>query len=212
MTETMPRSEVTCVIADDHPPILDSLGRFLAGAGFAVVTTALDGEAALAAVAEHAPRVLVADMRMPKLDGLELTRRVAAEHPDTTVLLYAGAGDAATVSEALDAGADGFSLKDAPLEDLARAVDVVAAGGLYIDPVLAAQLAAPHRTGRRPLTDREHQVLRMLAEGSSYAEIGAELFLSPDTIRAHAQRAMTKLGARTRTQAVAVALREDLIA
>jgi len=91
-------------------------------------------------------------------------------------------------------------------------VDVVAGGGLYIDPVLAAQLATRGRNGRKQLSERERQVLRLLAEGGSYAEIGKSLFLSPDTVRAHAQRAMTKLGARTRTQAVAVALREELIA
>jgi DNA-binding NarL/FixJ family response regulator len=206
------RSGVTLVVADDHPPIIDSISRFLTASGFSVVATAVDGEAAFAAVAEASPRVLLADVRMPRLGGLELARRISREAPDTSVLLYSGVGDRALVSDALDAGAHGFALKDAPLDDLSRAVDVVAGGGLYIDPVLAAQLAAPGRNGVKPLSDREREVLRHLAEGGSYAEIGAALFLSPDTIRAHAQRAMTKLGARTRTHAVAVALREELIA
>ena len=127
------------------------------------------------------------------------------------MLLYSGFGDKGLVSDALDAGARGFALKDAPLEDLARAVDAVAGGDLYIDPVLAAQFASPS-SGRRQLSERERQVLRLLAEGGTYTGIGASLFLSPDTVRAHAQRAMTKLDARTRTQAVAVALREELIA
>src|ERR671936_699885 len=177
-------ARTTCVVADDHPPILDCLSRFL-----------------------------VAAVRMPKLDGLELARELGKSAPGTSVLLYSGVNDRGLASDALDAGARGFALKDAPLEDLARAVETVAAGGLYVDPVLAAALASGRRGDRRKtLSEREREVLRMLAEGGSYAEIGTTLFLSPDTVRAHAQRAMTKLGARTRTQAVAVALRAAMIA
>ena len=207
------RSATTCVIADDHPPIIDALGRYLAAAGFSVVATALDGEQALEAVLTHRPRVCVADVRMPKMDGLELARRIAEVAPDVAVLLYSGVADRGLVSDALDAGARGFALKDAPLEDLARAIDTVASGGLYVDPVLAASLAtARHDDPRKPLSPREREVLRLLADGAAYAEIGSTLFLSPDTVRAHAQRAMTKLGARTRTEAVALALRDSLIA
>jgi DNA-binding NarL/FixJ family response regulator len=205
------RSRITVVIADDHPPIVDCLTRHLRAARFQVVATAQDGDAALAAIEEHSPAVCVADMRMPRSDGLELARRAAATNPDTAVLLYSGVADKGLVSDALDAGARGFALKDAPLDDLSRAVDTVADGGLYIDPVLAATLASRRNDARKALSEREREVLRLLAEGGSYAEIGATLFLSPDTVRAHAQRAMTKLGARTRTQAVAVALRESVI-
>ena len=211
MTMTTDRSETTCVIADDHPPIIDCLSRYLAGAGFEVVATAQDGEAALAQLVARRPVVCVADVRMPRLDGLELARRAIVEAPATAVLLYSGVSDRGLVSDALDAGARGFALKDAPLDDLGRAIDAVAAGGLYVDPVLAASLATRRHDERKALSEREREVLRMLAEGGSYAEIGATLFLSPDTVRAHAQRAMTKLGARTRTQAVALALREAVI-
>jgi two-component system response regulator DesR len=209
---TIDRHEITCLIADDHPPIIDCLERYLRGAGFDVVGTAPDGEAALAQIAAQAPRICIADVRMPKLDGLGLARRASVEAPETVVLLYSGHGDRGLASDALDAGARGFALKDAPLEDLARAIDTAAGGGLYIDPVLAAELASRRPEGTKQLSERERQVLRMLAEGGSYAEIGASLFLAPDTVRAHAQRAMTKLGARTRTQAVAVAMREAMIA
>ena len=205
------RSATTCVIADDHPPIIDCLSRYLTGAGFKVVATAQDGSAALVQILAHRPRVCIADVRMPHLDGLELARRAAIEAPETAVLLYSGISDRGLVSDALDAGARGFALKDAPLDDLGRALDSVASGGLYVDPVLAASLATRRGDDRKPLSEREREVLRLLAEGGSYAEIGESLFLSPDTVRAHAQRAMTKLGARTRTQAVAVALREAVI-
>jgi DNA-binding NarL/FixJ family response regulator len=202
---------ITCVVADDHPPILDCLSRHLAAEGFEVLATAPDGVSALAAVAEHRPRVCVADVRMPHLDGLELARQVRATVPETAVLLYSGVSDQGLVSDALDAGARGFALKDAPLDDLSRAIAIVAGGDLYVDPVLAAALASRRTDARKPLSEREREVLRLLAEGGSYAEIGSTLFLSPDTVRAHAQRAMTKLGARTRTQAVAVALRDAVI-
>ena len=207
------RSTTTCVIADDHPPIIDAVSRYLAAAGFSVLATALDGEQALEAVQTHRPRVCVADVRMPKLDGLALARRLAEVTPDVAVLLYSGVADQGLVSDSLDAGARGFALKDAPLDDLARAIDTVASGGLYVDPVLAASLAtARHSDERKPLSPREREVLRLLADGAAYAEIGSTLYLSPDTVRAHAQRAMTKLGARTRTQAGALALRDALIA
>ena len=209
---TSMNAAITCVIADDHPPILDAVSRFLAASGIDVVATARDGEVALAAVAAHRPAVCLADVRMPRLDGLELARR-APDH--TAVLLYSGTADAALVSDALDAGARGLALNDAPLEDIVRAIATVARGDVYVDPVLAASLAVTRRASggaRKSLSQREREVLRLLAEGGSYAEIGGALYLSPDTVRAHAQRAMTKLGARTRTQAVAVALREAMIA
>jgi two-component system response regulator DesR len=136
---------------------------------------------------------------------------VKATVPETAVLLYSGISDQGLVSDALDAGARGFALKDAPLDDLSRAIEIVAGGDLYVDPVLAAALASRRKDTRKPLSEREREVLRLLAEGGSYVEIGSTLFLSPDTVRAHAQRAMTKLGARTRTQAVAVALRDAVI-
>ena len=210
---TMDSMPLTCILADDHPPILDSLSRYLGANGIEVVATAQDGEAAAAAVVARRPAVLVSDVRMPKLGGLELARRLQDAAPETAVLLYSGVSDAALVSDALDAGARGFALKDAPLDDVARAIETVARGSIYVDPVLAASLAASRRdVDRRALSAREREVLRLLAGGGSYAEIGGELFLSPDTVRAHAQRAMTKLGARTRTQAVAVAMREAMIA
>jgi DNA-binding NarL/FixJ family response regulator len=212
MMRRLDRSAVSCVVADDHPPIVDSVSRYLASAGYTVVASARDGEQALAAIEKHRPAVCVADLRMPHLGGLELARRAKTVSPQTAVLLYSGFSDRALVAEALDAGARGFALKDSPLDDLTRAIDLVASGKVYVDPVLAADLARSDPAAARRLTVREREVLRLLAEGGSYGEIGAELFLSPDTVRAHAHRAMTKLGAKTRTQAVARALRDALIA
>ena len=207
----MTHAGVTCVLADDHPPILDSVSRFLVDAGYEVVATAHDGAQALAAIEKHRPSVCVADVRMPHIDGLDLAREVRRRLPGTAVVLYSGFGDRGLLADALDAGVRGFALKDAPLSDLVKAIDVVAGGGVYVDPVLAAELA---RSEARPkgLSNRERDVLQLLADGGSYGEIGAKLFLSPDTVRAHAHHAMAKLGAKTRTQAVARALRDALIA
>ncbi|HEY2543786.1 MAG TPA: response regulator transcription factor [Gaiellaceae bacterium] len=206
------RSCVTCVVADDHPPIVDAVMRYLASAGFPVIAAARDGNEALAAIEQHRPSVCVSDVRMPRLAGIDLARRAKESAPETAVMLYSGFADRGLVAEALGAGARGFALKDSPLSDLARAIDLVAAGEIYVDPVLAADLARAEPRAAKRLSDREREVLRLLAEGGSYGEIGSLLFLSPDTVRAHAHHAMTKLGAKTRTQAVALALRDSLIA
>jgi DNA-binding NarL/FixJ family response regulator len=211
------RSATTCVIADHHPAIVFALSRYLWRQGYAVVKTATDGEAALAAVERCRPSVCVADVHMPGLDGLELARRAARSSPTSSLLLYADAVEKGIVSDALDAGVRGLAVKDAPLEDLVRAIDIVSSGGLYVDPVIAASLAGVGaRLGadaiRQKLSLRERDVLRLLSRGGSYGEIGSQLFLSPDTVRGYAAQAMSKLGARTRTQAVAVALREAMIA
>jgi len=211
MTDRSRPHPITCIVADDHPPILESVTRYLEAAGISVLASVPDGAAALLAVEEHRPDVCIADLRMPKLDGMELAQRLATVAPETGVLVYSGVSDGVVAQEALAAGARGFALKDGPLSDLERAVETIAAGGIYIDPVLAAVIASPVQPPRKPLSAREKDVLRLLAAGDSYVEIGHELSISPDTVRAHAQRAMTKLGARTRTQAVARAVRDELL-
>jgi DNA-binding NarL/FixJ family response regulator len=212
MSAYLDRSKITCVVADDHPPIVDAVVRYLASEGFPILASAEDGEQALAAIVRHRPAVCVSDIRMPRLAGLDLARRAKESAPETAVILYSGFADRGLVVEALDAGARGFALKEGPLSDLAQAMDLVASGEIYVDPTLGADLARSAPIASRPLTGRERDVLRLLAEGGSYGEIGSALFLSPDTVRVHARHAMTKLGAKTRTQAVAVALRDALIA
>jgi DNA-binding NarL/FixJ family response regulator len=150
---------------------------------------------------------------MPRLSGLELTRRLERVAPKTAVVLYTAYGDRALITEAIDAGVRGFVLKEAPLSDLVRAVELVASGGTYVDPVLAGVLATAEVTGKLPaLTQREREVLRLLADGLTNEQIGKSLFISPETVRTHVRKAMGKLDADTRTQAVATALRQSLIA
>ena len=204
---------ITCVVADDHPAVLEAVAEYLAQAGVEVVSRAHDGEEALQQIEERKPQVALIDVRMPKLGGIELTRRAQRSAPDTAILLYTGYGDRALLTEALDAGVHGFVLKEAPMDDLLRAVKSVASGGTYVDPVLAGTLAASSVGNKLPeLTHRERDVLRLLADGLSNEEIGKKLFISAETVRTHVRKAMDKLDAYTRTQAVARALRDHLIA
>jgi DNA-binding NarL/FixJ family response regulator len=188
---------VTCVVADDHPAVLEAVSEFLVQGGIEVVARARDGEDALEKIEQRKPQVALVDVRMPKLDGIEL---------------YTGYGDRAQLTEALDAGVRGFVLKEAPMDDLLRALQSVAAGGTYVDPVLAGALASSMGAKVPQLTQRERDVLRLLADGLANEEIGKRLFISAETVRTHVRKAMDKLDADTRTQAVARALRDRLIA
>jgi DNA-binding NarL/FixJ family response regulator len=203
---------ITCVVADDHPAMLAAVAEILVRSGFEVVGQARDGAAALALIEQHQPRIGLVDVRMPRLTGIEVASRAALSAPETAIVFYTAFGDRALLSEALDAGARGFVLKEAPLGDLVRAVERVAAGEAYVDPVLAGVLVASQLTDRLPaLTQREREVLRLLADGLANEEIGKRLHISPETVRTHVRKAMAKLEADTRTQAVATALRQSII-
>jgi len=203
---------IRAVVADDHPAVLRSVCDVLIDAGVDVVARASNGEEAAAKIEATRPAVAVVDVRMPRLTGIEIASQVSRTAPETAVILYTAYGDRALLSEALDAGVRGFVLKEAPLQDLTRAVDMVAGGAVYVDPVLAGVLASAESERMPQLTKREREVLRLLADGLTNEEIGKRLFLSPETVRTHVQKAMRRLEADTRTQAVALALRQSLIA
>ncbi|HZR95128.1 MAG TPA: response regulator transcription factor [Gaiellaceae bacterium] len=203
---------LTCVLADDHPPVLQFLSRYLSNNGITITASTRDGEEALRKIQLTHPSVAVLDARMPRLSGLDVVRALVETSSPTRVILYTGYGDDALLSEALDAGVAGVIDKEAPLDDLLRAIRIVAGGGTYLDPAAAASLIAQRRRLKhRELTQREREVLRLLADGNSNDQIGAALSISPQTVRTHVQKAMEKLGASTRVQAVATALRESLI-
>jgi DNA-binding NarL/FixJ family response regulator len=205
-------SAITCIVADDHPAMVEAVADVLTEHGLSVVGRARDGEEAIAKIETRKPDVAIVDVRMPRVGGIEVARRVTVSSPGTSVILYTAYGDRGLLTDALDAGARGFVLKEAPLSDLARAVSLVASGGTYVDPVLAGFLATSRTTEKLPsLTQRERDVLRLLADGHSNEEIGKRLYISPETVRTHVRKAMQKLDADTRTQAVATALRQSLI-
>ena len=211
MREPSTSNPIRAVVADDHPAVLRSVCDVLIDAGVDVVGRASNGEEAATKIEATRPTVAVIDVRMPRLNGIEVASQVSRSTPETAVILYTAYGDRALLSEALDAGVRGFVLKEAPLQDLTRAVDMVAGGAVYVDPVLAGVLASAESERLPQLTKREREVLRLLADGLTNEEIGKRLFLSPETVRTHVQKAMRRLEADTRTQAVAVALRQSLI-
>jgi DNA-binding NarL/FixJ family response regulator len=200
------------VIADDHPAIVDAVARYLQDEDeVELVGRATDGDQALRLIAKHQPDAAVLDIRMPSVGGIEIARRLIAEKSEIAVILYTGHSERSLLLEALDAGARGFLLKEAPLDDLVRAIKIVCTGGTYVDPALAGVIAGPQAAERLPLTKREREILRLLADGMRNQEVGRLLSISPLTVRTHVQKAMEKLEADTRTQAVARALRESLI-
>lgn len=202
---------VRCLIADDHPALVQAIADFLADADVEVVGTAPDGARAVALAAETRPDVAVVDFRMPRLSGVELLVRLREAAPETRLVVYTADADESVVRGSLGAGAQAIVLKEAPLADLTRALAAVVDGSTYLDPALSAPgvgavLRAP------VLTERESAVLALLAEGLSHDQIGERLSISGETVRTHVRKASDRLGAATRTEAVAKALRLGLIA
>jgi PAS domain S-box-containing protein len=207
------RSTISCLVADDHPAVLDSVSRFLEASGVTVVARASRGDEALAAIAAHRPNVALLDVAMEPLNGVEVCRRAAKIAPECRVVLYTGHRDAKLLEQALDANARGFVLKEAPLSELTRALKAVAGGGTFVDPELSGALASPHAVRElSPLTGRERQVLELVANGMTNDRAAEKLGISAETVQSHVRNAMAKLEADTRTQAVATALRQSLIA
>jgi DNA-binding NarL/FixJ family response regulator len=200
-----------CLLADDHPALVAAVRDFLEENGFTVVGPASDGEAAVAAAAAEQPELALVDYRMPGLNGRELLSRLADAAPELRVLVYTAEAGDTLVQEALDRGAAGIVLKEAPMQDLVRALEAVRAGGTYVDPALATVALGAMRNSRPTLTERERDVLEHLSRGKSHEQIGKALGISIETVRTHLRKACDKLGAATRTQAVAAALRMGLI-
>ena len=203
----------SCVIADDHPAVVEAVADILEEGGILISGRARNGDEALAKIESTRPDVALLDLRMPGRSGIEVARHIRKAELPTAVILYTAFGERALLTEAMDAGARGFVLKEAPLTEVVRAVELVASGRTYVDPVLAGVLSSSLATQKvTELTQRERDVLRLLADGLSNEEIGRELFISPQTVRTHVRKAMARLDADTRTQAVATALRHSLIA
>ena len=196
-----------CLVADDHPALTAAVTAYLAENGFDVVGPAADGRRAVALAEETRPELALVDYRMPRISGEELVRALVAASPATRVVVYTADADDTIARTVLDAGAVALVLKEAPLADVVRALEAALAGRSYLDPALAN----PGRTATSSLTQRELDVLGLLAEGLQHEEIGRRLGISSETVRTHLRKASDRLGATTRTQAVATALRLGLI-
>jgi DNA-binding NarL/FixJ family response regulator len=210
---------VRVVLAEDQVLVRAGLVAILSSdPSIEVVAQAADGLEAIELVAAHQPDVALLDVRMPRCDGLAATRRIVADGARTSVLVLTTFGEDEVVFEALRAGAQGFLLKDTRPEDLIAAVHAVASGEARLDPaVTAAVIARVRRTGSSAahpvdqLTDRERDVLVLLARGMSNAEIATELHVSAGTVKTHVAAVLAKLGVRDRVQAVIAAFESGLV-
>jgi DNA-binding NarL/FixJ family response regulator len=200
-----------CLIADDHPALVAALAEFLSNNGFEVVACAADGASALARAEETRPDIALVDYRMPWIEGAQLVARLKQVAPESRIAVYTAGDDERLVVDALRAGAEAIILKDAPLPELVRALGAILGGDRYVDPALARNAIDSSRRSLTSLSAREHDVLRLLADGLTQEEIGAQLSIGAETVRTHVRRACERLGAKTRTQAVATALRKGLL-
>jgi DNA-binding NarL/FixJ family response regulator len=204
---------IRVLVVDDHPVVRSGLVGMLDGEdGLEVVGEAGDGDEALARVAALAPDVVLMDLRMPRLDGAGATARIVAEHPSTRVLVLTTYDSDADIVRAVEAGATGYLLKDAPKVQLVEAVRAASRGETVLAPSVAGRLMSRLRTpAPEPLTAREREVLAAVARGLSNAEIGRELFIGEATVKTHLLRIFAKLGVDDRTRAVTVAMELGLL-
>ena len=203
--------EITCLIVDDHEVVREGLRLSLSRAPhIRVVGEASDGASAIKLVERRKPDVVIMDVRMPGMDGLEATKEILKLLPDTAVLIFTAFSERSLLARGLDSGARGYILKEAPHETLLRAIERLAVGEGYIDPALMpAFLSGKDQTDM--LTAREREILQLLADGMSNADVAAKLFISQETVKSHVRHILAKLEADTRTHAVAIALRESII-
>ncbi|HUC37149.1 MAG TPA: response regulator transcription factor [Acidimicrobiales bacterium] len=208
------------VVADDQTVVREGLITLLGTmSGIEVVGAAADGEEAVSLVANLAPDVVLMDLRMPRLDGVEATRRIRAEHPATQVVVLTTYADDESIAGALRAGAIGYLTKDAGREHIGRALDAAASGQAVLDVEVQARLVevmslptSATEGGLLPdgLTVREAEVLKLIAAGLSNSEIAGQLYVSEVTIKTHVNHIFTKTGSRDRSQAIVYAHRRGL--
>jgi DNA-binding NarL/FixJ family response regulator len=206
----------TVLICDDHRIVREGLRQFVAGVpGVDKVETAASGEEVLARYPHEHPDLVLLDVRMPGLGGLEATRRLVAQFPEAKVIMLTAADDRDQVAAAVSSGARGYLLKDVSHEELCAAVAHALDGIDLVEPSLRRALVSrePARTGppQAQLTERELQVLTGMSQGKSNSAIGRELYLSEDTVKTHARRLFRKLGVNDRAQAVALGFRRGLV-
>ena len=204
---------VRVLLVDDHTMVRQSMRRSMEGEGFDVVGEAGDGEEGVRLAAALSPDVVLMDVSMPVLDGVEAARRVKEQSPATNIVMLTMHADADVVRRALAAGAVGYLTKDCSIDEVAEAVRLAADGEGAISPSLAAaMLREADRPAEEPiLSAREAEVLQLVAEGMSPPEVAAELFISAKTVKNHLSNIYEKLDARDRTQAVLKGLRMGVI-
>jgi DNA-binding NarL/FixJ family response regulator len=207
------------VIADDHPFYRDGLAKLLIASGIDVVAQVANGEAALQAVEETAPDVVVMDLNMPGMSGLEATRRLTVEAPHTRVLVLSVSAQELDVTEAILAGASGYVLKERPVEEVVAGIRAAATGQAVISPRVATlllgrvreEVQAEREVTAMRLSGRELEVLGLLADGKANQEIADALYISPSTVRNHVANILAKLHVDNRVQAAVRAVRGRIV-
>jgi DNA-binding NarL/FixJ family response regulator len=215
---------VRVVLVDDHDFFRDGLRELLTEhGGVEILGEGADGAEAIELVSRHRPDVVIMDLNMPRMSGVEATRLLTADPSgaETRVLMLTISADDSAVIDAIRAGASGYILKDAPIEEIFRAIEAVASGQLLVSPRVARALvgAVGESADRSQLAEtiisalskRELEVLRLVAEGRGNAEIAKELFLSPATVKNHVAKLLNKLGVENRVEAAACAVRARLV-
>ena len=204
------QNEITCLIADDHEVVREGVRLSLSRAPhIRVVGEASDGATAVALAERRRANVVIMDVRMPGMDGLEATRVLSDRLPSTSVLMFTAYGERSLLARGLESGAKGYILKESHHQSLLRAIERVASGEGYVDPALMPDFLSRER--EEMLTPREREILQLLADGMSNADVASRLFISQETVKSHVRHILAKLEADTRTHAVAIALREAII-
>lgn len=199
---------IRVLVADDHPVVQQGLCTMLElEDDIEVIGRADDGVGAVEQARSQHPDVILLDVQMPNMDGIEALRRIRAENPDARVIVLTTYRNEDYIFPSLQAGARGYLLKDATREELAGAVRAVAAGASLLDPAWVTAA----RDGTPALTPRERDVLKLMAEGKSNAEIATLLFVSENTVKTHVSNILVKLACRDRAAAVLTAWRRHLI-
>jgi len=203
------------LLADDHQLLRQAIRRALEDAGMTVVAEAADGGEAVRLASEVQPDLIVMDVSMPVLDGVEATRRIHADYPDLPIVIITMHGDEALRRDAVNAGAAGFLTKDVSMQEVVATITQVVGSDVALSTELAATILAEleDRDDRppSPLTPREEEVLQLIADGCSTSEVAAGLFISGKTVKNHLASIYEKLEARDRTQAVLSAVRSGII-
>ncbi len=215
----MAERSIRILVADDHPVVREGLAAMLSREpDIDVIGEARDGQEAVERVASLNPDVVLMDLQMPRLSGVDAIRQIRARHPEVQLIVLTTYGDDDSIFQGIAAGARGYLLKDAPRDELFRAVRAVARGESLLQPAVATRLLDRFSRGqtksapvRETLTEREIDVLRLLAKGSANKEIGVRLHISESTVKTHVANIFQKLDVSDRTEAVTVALTRGLI-
>jgi DNA-binding NarL/FixJ family response regulator len=210
---------IRLLLADDHRMLREGLRRSMVDEGFDVVGEAENGEEAVRMAAELQPDVVLMDVSMPEMDGVEATRAIRATGTSTQIVMLTMHADTEVLAEAIRAGACGYLVKDCSTDEVADAVRMAASGETALSPLLAAtmldevrRLEVPHHEDEeRVITKREEEVLQLIADGCSTPEVAEQLFISQKTVKNHLASIYQKLDARDRTQAVLQAVRMGIV-